>query len=275
MCGARTRTGGACPNIPLKGRDRCLTHCGPKAAREYRERQRQEFLSGKLSAGEWRKAEARRAANRLHKSWEKNPWLPGGTIDLGEHEATFRTAVAQHRVALDGLPPAVADWLRWKFRRYQIDRQDGTKWADVLSIQLPERLRKVGPGPRARTNETREPISDSLLPTAFKTLPGEGAEGCRSKRRLSDGPKAPAKVRHRKQLGPGRPRKVEMDEQEHNGLALFIAEHNATLAPLFVLCTGDRDQMTVIWALRNMLAHPRDPGLREHWTGVLRKLGAV
>lgn len=276
ICGARTRTGKACENIPLKGHHRCLMHCGVRAAREYRERQRQEFLSGKLSAEEWHRAEAKRAANRLQYRWRKDPWLPGATIDLGAHEAAFQDALRRHSVDPDGLPPAVADWLRWRFRRYQIDRQDGSKWADVMSARLPERLRKAGPGPRSGTSETRGPIPDPVFTPPFKALPAEAPDNWTSKRHRPDMPKGPTKVRGRKQLGPGRPRKDgNMGDRERDELSAFAFQHRDTLGPLFEHCTGESDRVGVIRALRNMVQQPRDAGLRAHWAGILRKLGAV
>lgn len=276
ICGARTRTGKTCENIPLKGHRRCLKHCGPHAARGFRERQRQKFLSGKLSAEEWHRAEARRAINRLGRKWGKDPWVPGATIDLGAHEAAFREALRQHRIEPDGLPPAVADWLRWRYRRYQIDRADGSKWADVMSVRLPERLRKVGPGPRSGTSETRGISPDPLFAPPFKTPPGASPDDWRSKRHQPDLPKGPPKARQRKQLGPGKPRKDgNMDERERDELAGFAFQYRDTLGPLFEHCTTENDRLGVIRALRNVVTHPGDAGLHAHWAGILRKLGAV
>ncbi len=72
ICGARTRTGSVCQMAPLKGSRRCLRHAGPKAANEYRERQKEQFLSGRLSWTDWTRAEAKRAANRLREKWKRD-----------------------------------------------------------------------------------------------------------------------------------------------------------------------------------------------------------
>ena len=178
-------TARTCRGKPLTGSMRCIKHAGPRAARAFRERQRKAYLSGNLSHEDWTRAEAKRAANRLRDQWKKNPWLEGRTIDLGEHEQAFSASVRLHRVKLDDLPPAVVDWLRWKFRRFQVDRSDDSKWADVLQVQLPERLRKIGPGPRTRTGETRGMDPDQLPGAtapgpAFASRPPRPAIGRRS-----------------------------------------------------------------------------------------------
>ncbi len=98
-----------------------------------------------MSAEEWNRAEARRAANRLGDQWKKKPWLPGSTIDLGAHESAFRDALGA--VGVDTLPPAVADWLRWCYRRMQIDRQNEEAWHKALTQDLPRRVADAGPRP--------------------------------------------------------------------------------------------------------------------------------
>lgn len=73
----------------------------------------------------------------------------GTTIDLGAHEDALRAALAARGVPYDmrTLAPAVADWLRWKFRRYQIDRTDAARWERVLAGDLPRRVKDAGPPP--------------------------------------------------------------------------------------------------------------------------------
>ncbi len=94
MCGARMRTGAPCAQPPIRaGKGRCLRHAGPKAAIEHRAAQLRAFKTGKISAEEWNRAEARRAANRLGRQWKKDPWVPGSTIDLGAHEGPFQGAL--------------------------------------------------------------------------------------------------------------------------------------------------------------------------------------
>lgn len=278
ICGARTKGGSLCQGLPLKGGKRCLRHAGRYAALAHRERQREAFMSGKISADEWRLAEARRAANRLQYRWRSDPWLPGATIDLGQHEEAFRAAVGGSTSKLDELPAAVADWLRWKFRRFQLDRRDTGKWENILRVQLPERVRKIGPCPRTRTSEMRGMNPDPITEPVFKTLPGEGAGGYSSKRHLPDKPKASPKIRQRKQFGRGRPRKVmEMNENEaeQNDLAMLLYRYHDVINPLFARCQGDRDRMAVIYALRDMEARPGDRGAHERWRDILSKLGGV
>lgn len=96
ICGARTRGGTICQSLPIReGKGRCLKHAGPHAARLFRYRQRQNFLAGHVSAEDWQRAEARRAANRLGRDWKRNPWAQGQTIDLGHAEAALRRDVTE------------------------------------------------------------------------------------------------------------------------------------------------------------------------------------
>jgi hypothetical protein len=140
-CGARTRSGGTCQNPPIReGKGRCLNHAGPKAANEHHERLWREFQSGKLSPAEWHRREAKRAANRLHDKWKKDPWVPGRTIDLGPAEGDMTDALRDFGVDMVGLAPAVADWLRWRYRRTQIDRTDAGALERAVRSELPKRV---------------------------------------------------------------------------------------------------------------------------------------
>ncbi len=267
ICGAGNRHGGICRRPPIKeGRGRCLMHCGPKAAKEYRERQRQEFLSGRISATEWKRHEERRATNRLRENWKKSPWKPGQTIDLGKWTADFERSLREHGIDPVALPPAVLDWARWKFRRYRLDRRDDAKWRRILREDLPDRVRSAGPCP-------------SDLATSTDVGPGSGAISLThppdrsSKRVRPDQPKAVSKVRVRKQFHRGRPRKhVTMTEAEENELALFQVKHIATLRPLYEQCRSNRQRLNVIHALRSFVSNPNDRGAQEHWMAVLEAL---
>lgn len=158
VCGARTRTGGACQRVPLKGGNgRCTRHGGPAQARLYRERQIADVKAGRMSLADWERAEARRAANRLQYVWKRNPWAPGSTIALAaQDEDALRADVWACRAGpagaglppIDAMPPAVADWLRWRWRRFRVDQDRPDRWREVLAgAALRERLAKAGPPP--------------------------------------------------------------------------------------------------------------------------------
>lgn len=136
-CGAKLRTGGVCTQLALAGEARCLRHGGPDATRRFRERQKAGLENGSVSPEEWARAEARRARNALTWAWRKDPRLPGRTIDLGPDEVSFVASAADMGVDVDALYPAVADWLRWRWRRYQKDRLDAARWAKVVREELP------------------------------------------------------------------------------------------------------------------------------------------
>jgi hypothetical protein len=268
-CGARTRTGNACRQVPVKGSSRCLRHCGPKAAREYRERQRQEFLSGKLSHEDWTRAEARREANRLRERWKKDPWVPGSTIDLGEHERTFQQEsglVAPGRA--NPVPPAVLDWLRWRFRRLRIDRQRDREWLRVLHEELPQRLLAARPAPVDAT--VRQGQERAAAAMKWRAAPPEQS----SKRFGLDRPSAPASVKPRSLRGPGRPRKNPLPDaaaDEQQELALFVHQYRDVLAPMFERCRTD-EQAAIIEALRAFVADPNDRAARDRWMRVVMSL---
>ena len=140
ICGAPCRTGHPCRRRPLKGEERCPVHAAPAALERWRSRQDRRFSRGSLSADVRDGANARRQRNRLQSLWRRDPRLSGRTIDLGSSEWRFREAVGGAGVDLQGLMPAVADWLRWRWQRLQNDRQDDATWLEVLRSRLPARI---------------------------------------------------------------------------------------------------------------------------------------
>ena len=138
-CGAKLRKGGFCTDLALAGEARCRRHCGPDAARRFRERQQREFERGEVAPEVWAAAEARRARNALEWAWTRDPRLPGQTIDLGEAEGAFQDAARALGVDVGALYPAQADWLRWRFQRYQGDRQDAAAWQRAVLTDLPRK----------------------------------------------------------------------------------------------------------------------------------------
>lgn len=139
-CSARTKGGAPCPQPPLRGGPRCLRHAGPKAALAHRERQRARLATGGVTPAEWARAEARRARNKVGSAWRSDPSLPGATIELGpEEEARFRATLVAACIKLDALLPALSDWLRWRFRRCQVDRTDNAAWERAVRLELPKR----------------------------------------------------------------------------------------------------------------------------------------
>jgi hypothetical protein len=138
-CGAKLRNGGTCNDFALAGEDRCRRHCGPDAARRFRERQKREFERGEVAPEVWAAAEARRARNALEWAWTRDPRLPGATISLGEAEGAFRDAARALGVDVAGLFPAQRDWLAWKWQRYQRDRKDAAVWQRAVLTDLPRK----------------------------------------------------------------------------------------------------------------------------------------
>lgn len=263
VCGARLRSGAACQNPPIReGKGRCLSHAGPHAARAFRERQKRRFEAGSISAAEWNRAEARRAANRLGDKWKKDPWLPGSTIDLAEHEPAFRAALGG--LDVDGLPSAVADWLRWRYRRTQIDTQNDTAWMKARTQDLPSRVAKAGQRPSERPQKATRP---GTAPKVWTATDGP-QEGC-SRRSLPDHPKAPKVVRGKGYARPGRPRTQPADADELEELMRVFRENVAVLAPIMSRTQGEAKQLAVLRTLRDCLARPGDVAACQRWMAVV------
>lgn len=265
LCGARLRSGGACRQKPLAGHSRCIRHAGPHAARAFRERQRAAFRTGKISAVEFERAEARRAANRLRDRWKKNPWTPGQTIDLGEHEWAFRHESGIASRSMASVPPGVLDWLRWKYRRLQLDRRRDSEWRRVVISELPNRVERAGP-PTA-DNFVEAENGDGPPTTVWRVDPTEKTY---SKRRRADKQKMPKRTRRLKAL-PVRP-SSESDTRE---LAEIVHRHSAALSPLFAKCASAADQLVLATAFRDLVAHPGDSQAHWRWAQTLRSLNLL
>jgi hypothetical protein len=266
VCGARTRQGRPCQNTPIReGKGRCLRHAGPHAARAHRERQLQGLRTGRVSPEEWNRAEARRAANKLSRAWRKDPWVSGTTIDLGPHEDALRADLAARGVGHDmrTLAPAVADWLRWKFRRYQIDRTDAARWEGLLRDDLPRRVKEAGPPPAGCQADA---LGACEAPAGGAVwTPDDNAGDARSKRQRPDLHKVEPKVRGKGYGRPGRPRTQPADPDEMEGLMKVYRQALDTVAPMIALCRTSGDQLALLRALRDFVQNPNDPGARDRW----------
>lgn len=264
-CGARTRTGGSCGALPIAGSNRCVRYCGPHAAKAYRERQRQAFRAGKLSVEDWNRAEGKRALNRLRERWKKDPWAAGSTIDLGEHEVAFldESGLAV-RLKVEPMPPAVLDWLRWRYRRLKVDRKRDQEWTRVLREQLPARLSVAGPAPEFARSVAVGPVPLWTVEDAC-AMP---------KRSLPDVNRVPA-VRALSFRGRGRPRKppADMTEEEETALALFVSQHRDTLRPMFERSPSAQHRH-IVETLRAFIADPNDLGACNAWTRLVMALRA-
>jgi len=278
VCDARTRTGAACQQPPVReGKGRCLGHAGPHAARLYRERQRKAFMSGRISAEVWNRAEARRQVNRQGWAWKKNPWLPGRTIGLGAAEVDLRDDLAGHGLDVDALAPAVADWLRWRYRRTQIDRRDDGAWLRAIMDTLPERIAKAGACPaRTAAEEAGRRPKRGVDTTHWRPLPWaadmDGAKpSAASKRALPDMPRAPCVLRGKGYLRPGRPRTQAAGRDELAALMEVYRANVGLAAPMLVQCATDGDRLAVLRALREFIGKPDDRRAREAWLVMVQR----
>lgn len=292
ICGAKTRGGGVCRHPPLKGYARCLRHAGSIAARQYRERQWRAVQQGKMAWSDFARFEARRATNRLRTAWKKNPWAPGRTIDLGEHESRFQQEIGSPAAKGRPLPPAVVDWLRWRFRRTLIDRENLDGWRAALT-ELPTRVRDAGPQPAYVPPEGYAVAA----PVVAGNSDGDSDGG------LGRGPGATTQVQvWSVDRGPVSYKRAKLDrakmterndvtipgalfvapqdetpEQEMEILGRLMAEggYGPTVNRLFQQTDSFEQQMAILRALRGIVERPEDSAARERWLAVQRSLGVV
>lgn len=269
-CGARLRTGAPCPNPPIKeSKGRCLSHAGPKAANAHHESLRRGFVSGRISAEVWNQTEARRAANRLGDQWKNNPWKPGSTIDLGGHKSAFLDALGG--VQVDDLPPAVLDWLGWRYRRTQIDRQDGAAWHKALTQDLPRRVTTAGPRPVDAPERVTRPGTTPLAWVVSADSTGIG-RGAGYKRSLPDKPRAPRIQRGKGYARPGRPRTQPADADEFEGLMRVYRENVTALKSIMEAVQGEAKQLAVLRTLRDYLVRPEDVEACKRWLALVEQV---
>lgn len=255
LCGARTRTGGRCGRPPLAGHTRCLRHAGPHAARAHRVRQLKALAVGKLSVEAFEHQEARRATNAVRNAWRRDPWLAGATIDLGEHEERFQRESGVAR--LNTIAPAVLDWLRWRYRRLQIDRHRDEDWARVLFEEYPRRVQQAGTPP-----PEFDP-SQQGAPPRWKV----GWTAPQSKRHSLDVPRARAKLPITRPFDD--PAMVKVSEGR---LARVAYEQREVLAPLLKCCAGPDEQRTLVRALAVYLDRPDDRVAYRRWAEIISGL---
>ncbi|QDZ11829.1 hypothetical protein [Devosia ginsengisoli] len=264
MCGAKTRNGGSCRQPPLKEHTRCLRHAGPKAATEHRDRQWRDVQRGRISWEDFALAELKRAANRLRWRWKKDPWAPGRTIDLGEHEDRFQIELGRPDERGQAIAPAVLDWLRWKFRRMQLDRRRDGEWADLLRHEYPDRVRAAGPAPKMEANEWAGPEPEAAVWAS--RVPSTTSKRGRLDRVRVRRPEDDREIR-------AVPRK-ENPEAERVALARVAHENRVVVAPLIQKCTSEDEEIAFLRVLRACVENPNDQKARAKWIEAARTLSA-
>ncbi|PWG17949.1 hypothetical protein DFK10_04380 [Salibaculum griseiflavum] len=195
--------------------------------------------------------------------------MPGTTIDLQEHEESLRADLIARGVPDDlrGLAPAIADWLRWRFRRLQVDRTDVARWERVLSHDLPLRVKNAGPPPASHKLEMEVPGGGPAGGCLW--TPGDHAGTAFSKRQQPDRPKAPPKARGKGYLRPGRPRTRTADVDEMADLMAVYRSCRETVAPMMERCRTSGDQVALLRALRDVVRQPADRAAQGRWLEVV------
>jgi hypothetical protein len=198
--------------------------------------------------------------------------VPGSTIDLDEHEGTLRAALADRALPYDmrTMAPAVADWLRWQFRRAQIDTTDEARWERVLREDLPRRVEAAGPPPAGWAGEA--PGEAEAPAGGAVWTPDDTAGDEWSKRHRPDVHRAPPKVRGKGYGRPGRPRTQPADEDEMADLMELYRQASDTVGPMLAACRTTGDQVATLRALRDYARNPNDAGARDRWMETARRL---
>lgn len=301
-CGAKLRSGGACPQLALAGEVRCLRHGGPDVARRFRARQMIAFERGDITPEAWAAAEARRAQNQLVERWKKDPRLAGATISLGADEDAFQAAVAALGVRAEGLYPALADWLRWKWLRHQKDRPDSARWVRAVRDELPERqaladvkVQRVDLWPhswRIRGGKAvaaalaaggmalaREVAAREAEALALNTARAKGADS--KAKPLTSAPVKPWEAREgvgakRRQAdqpkrapsprrAAPRPAPVPDTAGEIEALAAVLRGAGAEVQAMFAELVRQEDRLAFAQDLKAFTAAPDDAGARRRW----------
>lgn len=298
ICGARTRTGTICTQVPIsEGKGRCQRHCGPDAARAHRETQLRQLQTGRTSPEDFARAEARRARNRLTNGWKKNPSLPGQTIDLGASEGAFLDALRALGADVDTLLPAVRDWLAWRYQRTQLDRTADGAWTRAVRVDLPKRIAdadaamvwvrlgnldkrtKEGRAIKAALRAGGETRAAALTKKAPKRVTGAvcgvyappvdvwtscAPEGP-SRRSLPDRTKAPNPARAGAPKPLGRPRKRPDTPDELAALMAVYWAADSAVQSMFQAIAGEADRLAFLRALKGVADAPDDPSAQRRW----------
>jgi hypothetical protein len=298
ICGARTRTGTICTQVPIsEGKGRCQRHCGPDAARAHRETQLRQMQTGKTSPEAFARAEARRARNRLTNGWKKNPFLPGRTIDLGASEEAFLDAVRALGADVDTLLPAVRDWLAWRYQRTQLDRTADGAWTRAVRVDLPKRIAdadaamvwvrlgnldkrtKEGRAMKAALRAGGEARAAALAEMAPKrvieAVGGASAPAVAvwascapegpSRRALPDRTKAPNPARGAAPKPLGRPRKRPDTPDELAALMAVYWAADSAVQAMFRAIVGEADKVAFLRTLKGVADAPDDPSAQLRW----------
>jgi hypothetical protein len=263
-CGARTRRGGLCRAVPIAGSKRCLLHCGPVAARAYRERQFEAMGRGEMPFEAWQRAERRRTANRIKDVWKRAPWAPGATIDLGQYEGRFQDDLAAVGVRATELAPSVLDAARWRWRRTRLDRDRPEVWHGWVTIQLRKRINDAG---RPAGSDDGSPVASAAVQALFQV--SRRPTGY-SKRTRLDVPNVTAAPRR---ATPARP--PDIDEAHAEARALILVEHAALIRTVLGPFATPTTRLEAAERLRRMQEAPDNAALLDEWHGFVQRLNGV
>lgn len=289
LCASRTPTGaaGQCHQPVVKGSLYCFRHGGPPLAKQVRAQRLAAARRGEISPERWRVMEAKAARNRivaLRRRKTKWHW-PGLTIRFSDGlEAAFRSDLAAVLDRpWDELPDCTRDHLRWKWRRFRLDRDRPEAWrAAAMGALLwldgkgapPTALRRGDPfaswvvyvdrRPNGYSKRTRMP--DSEVQAALRAPERQGEW-----QRDGIAQRTPGDRVHRRRL------RAERDAAggvlpagfDREG---FLAEHGRALGGHLAHAAGEEEENAIIAAYAAVLATDWGAEAAKEWRDLLRRM---
>jgi hypothetical protein len=163
-------------------------------------------------------------------------------------------------VDVAGLAPAVADWLRWRYQRLQIDTRNDVAWMEVRLTKLPARQERAG----ERLLVAAEAESSDTASHAI-WRPKNAPNAAPSRRSFADRPRATKPVPIRNKACVGRPQSRPVDTDEQEALLELYRDHADVLRPIMQMTKGEAAQWAVLRTLRGYLDAPQDSGAHQRW----------
>jgi hypothetical protein len=242
-CVATTREGLRCRGVTLTGHDKCRMHARRPMADARRLRLLAAVAHGEASPAAAERAGIRAAVNRLRSEWRRDPWAPGATLDLGEHEAAFRAALVEAGHSPRRLPPPVLDQLRWRWRRSFLDGQERPGLWGAALVSLPDKILAAGPPP-LEWAPSDEPPAPGTAYTVSPPWPGSRRCLPDPRRRVPGGVLAPSPDTTPATMAP----------EDAARAALALALHRDRLAPALANVAAPEARLRVALAYARLTA---------------------
>ena len=161
---------------------------------------------------------------------------------------------------IEEIPPRVQDWLRWRYRRLQLDRKDDDAWVAVLRSELPGRVQDADPRPERTLDEggSRGRSGGGVAHLQWSAR-GERPSYKRSK---------PDVVRRRDTVDTDLPKRTKRrlaSAPDATRVAEIVRASSEVLRPLLPACTGEDERSALVAALVAYVDQPANSQARQRW----------